>query len=170
MRFGLSVLLMLAGSLASALDINGPLDQYGEPFRLDAWCEDRLVVVAFLGVECPLGGLYTNRLNELYDAYASRGVCFVAVNSNEHDSYDAMVGFARHLRFSMVKDHGGTVADAFGATRSPQVFLLDRHRDVIYQGRIDDQYAPGIHGRAAPMRHDLEEAIKESLADQPVSV
>ncbi len=171
-RGGLCAFLLwaLAFSPAAGLDIRGPVDQFGVSFRLDAWSEDRLVVVAFLGVDCPLGALYANRLNELYDEFAGRGVCFVAVDANEHDSYPEMVAFAQRLKFSMVKDAGNAVADAFGATRSPEVFLLNGNRDVIYRGRIDDQYAPGVHSRAAPLRRDLEEAILESLANRPVSV
>jgi hypothetical protein len=70
----------------------------------------------------------------------------------------------------MVKDEDGAVAAAFDAGISPQVFLLNQKRAVIYSGRIDDQYAPGIHTRSQPGRRDLEEAIKEALAGKPISV
>jgi mono/diheme cytochrome c family protein len=70
----------------------------------------------------------------------------------------------------MIKDEGHVVADSLGATRSPEVFLLDAQREIVYRGRIDDQYSPGIHGRAAPTRRDLEEAIVASLESRPIAV
>ncbi len=171
MRFILAAMVMLGtASAAGAKDINGPLDPSGRPFHLSSLGEERLVVVAFLGVDCPLAGLYSNRLNELAEAYGGRGVGFVAVNSNRHDTRDAVAAFAQKLKFAMVKDESGAVADEFGATHSPEVFLLDGSRDVIYRGRIDDQYTPGVHGRSEPSRRDLEEAITEALALRPVSV
>lgn len=170
MKTVLLALTLLCASSVMAKDITGPRDQFGNHFNLSSWGEDRLAVVAFLGVECPLGGLYSNRLNELHSKYASQGVCFVAVNSNQHDTYEGMCDFAKGLNFTMLKDDGNVVADEFGATRSPEVFLLDAGREVIYKGRIDDQYAPGNHSHTEPTRSDLEEAIKEALSFAPVSV
>lgn len=165
----MTMLLFFIAAFGLAKDIHGPKDQFGNTFNLSSWGEDRLVVVAFLGIECPLGPLYVNRLNELRDKYANQGVCFIAVNSNEHDTYEGMVEFAQALNFPMLKDVGNVVADEFGATRSPEVFLLNAGRDVIYQGRIDDQYAPGNHTKNAPTRSDLEEAIKEALRGEAVT-
>jgi hypothetical protein len=61
------------------------------------------------------------------------------------------------------------VADQFGATRTPEVFLLDKARSVVYHGRIDDQYGVG-YIRDEPERRDLNEAINQLLADTPVEV
>lgn len=114
MRTILCVLLL--ATTAVAKDIDGPLDQYGNSFKLSSWGEDRLVVVAFLGVDCPLASLYVNRLTELRARYANRGVCFIVVNSNEQDSYAEMCEFAKDLPFPMLKDTNNIVADEFGAT------------------------------------------------------
>lgn len=164
------LLCFLLASTAAAHDIDGLRDQFGQPYHLASWGEDRFVVVTFLGVDCPLAGLYTPRLVELRDKYAGQGVGFVVVNSNQQDSYAEMCEFGKSLPFPVLKDVGHKVADDFQATRSPEVFLLNASRDVIYHGRIDDQYAPGFHGRSEPLRADLEEAIKEALTAKPISV
>src|SRR5581483_764026 len=59
-------------------------------------------------------------------------------------------------------------AAAFGAKRTPEVFLLDAGRAIRYHGRIDDQYGVGFR-REAPTRRDLREALDELLAGKPVS-
>ena len=60
------------------------------------------------------------------------------------------------------------VADQLGATRTPEVFVLDDKRVVRYHGRIDDQYLVGAQ-RDKPSRRDLAVALDELLAGKPVS-
>jgi hypothetical protein len=68
----------------------------------------------------------------------------------------------------MLKDVGNGLADRVGAERTPEVFVLDVSRAVVYRGRIDDQYAIGIH-RPSPTRHDLVDALDAVLAGRPVA-
>jgi hypothetical protein len=68
----------------------------------------------------------------------------------------------------VLKDFDHKAADAFGAKRTPEVFLLDAGRVIRYRGRIDDQYAAGVR-RAEPTRRDLQEALDELLAGEPIS-
>ena len=60
------------------------------------------------------------------------------------------------------------MADRIGAERTPEVFVLDESRAVVYRGRIDDQYAIGIH-RSSSTRHDLVDALDAVLAGRPVA-
>ncbi len=83
-----------------------------------------------------------------------------------HDTQAEIEQFAHCLNFPMIKDEA--LAHELGATRSPEVFLLSGSQ-VIYRGRIDDQYEPGIH-KAEPTRRDLAIAIEEALAGKPVTV
>ncbi|MBX7167794.1 MAG: redoxin domain-containing protein [Pirellulales bacterium] len=129
------------------------------------------VVVAFLGVECPLVGLYIPRLNELAAEYADRGVAFLAINSNQQDSLAEISHLAQvtKLAFPLLKDPGNVVADAFGAERTPEVFLLDAQHKVRYRGRIDDQFGVGYQ-RAAPTRRDLAVALDAVLQQRAVEI
>src|SRR5262249_34220440 len=72
------------------------------------------------------------------------------------------------IPFPILKDADNVVADRLGATRTPEVIVLDPERRVRYRGRIDDQYAPGVR-RPVPTRRDLALALEELLAGQPVS-
>ncbi|HUY91252.1 MAG TPA: redoxin domain-containing protein [Pirellulales bacterium] len=145
-------------------------DYLGAQHRLADWADKRAVVVAFLGVECPLAKLYGPRLQELADAYAAKGVAVVGVNANQQDSLAEIAHYARthKLEFTLLKDPGNVVADQFGAERTPEVFLLDEQRTVRYWGRIDDQYGVG-YARGKPEREDLKAAIDELLAGKPIS-
>jgi tetratricopeptide (TPR) repeat protein/peroxiredoxin len=142
--------------------------------KLSGLADKPLVVVAFVGVECPLVQLYTGRLVALHEKLASRGVAFLAIDSNRQDDLREVEHYARtfEIPFPVLRDPAGEVAEAFGATRTPEVFVLDAERKVRYRGRIDDQYGidRGVNfQRPKPTRHDLAAALDELLAGQQVS-
>ena len=145
-------------------------DHRGAWHTLDEARDRKVVVLAFLGTECPLAEAYAPRLAELARDFGKRGVAFFGVDANEQDGPVAIGRFAeRHgLPFPMLKDVGNGLADRVGAERTPEVFVLDASRAVVYRGRIDDQYAIGIH-RPSSTRHDLVDALDAVLAGRPVA-
>ncbi len=144
-------------------------DYYGKEVRLADFDDSKLVVVAFLGTECPLVKLYTPRLGSLQQQFGARGVAFLGINSNRQDPPTKIAGYARKYgeRFPILKDPDNKIADAFGAARTPEVFVLDEERAVRYCGRIDDQYSVGL-SRPKVTRNDLAIALDELLAGKPV--
>ncbi|HUY88064.1 MAG TPA: redoxin domain-containing protein [Pirellulales bacterium] len=182
MRWFASWLLLLATS-AGALGGETPASPLGrsienfklQDFRgawheLDDWSDKQAVVIAFLGVECPLAKLYAPRLVELAEEYGPRGVAVVGIDANQQDSLAEIAHYARihHVEFPLLKDPGNRVADQFGAVRTPEAFVLDRRRVVRYWGRIDDQYGIG-YARERPQRRDVAVALEELLAGKTVS-
>ncbi|MGI9457538.1 MAG: redoxin domain-containing protein, partial [Aeoliella sp.] len=145
-------------------------DHLGAEHSLEDFRDSRLLVVVFLGTECPLAKLYSGRLQALADEYAEQGIAVVAIDSNRQDSLAEIAAFVRqhNLKYPVLKDRTNAVADKFGAERTPHVFLLDASRRVRYQGRVDDQYVVGIV-RDSPTREDLRIAIDELLAGELVS-
>ncbi|MEM0926460.1 MAG: redoxin domain-containing protein, partial [Planctomycetota bacterium] len=133
--------------------------------------ETRLTVYCFLGTECPLAKLYGPRLQALSSGYGENDVAFIGINSNVQDSPSEIDQYARRhrIRFPIAKDARQAVADRMGATRTPEVVLLDANGLIQYRGRIDDQYEPGI-ARQAPRSHDLRNAIDQYLAGEWISV
>jgi len=130
-----------------------------------------LIVVCFLGNDCPLAKLYAPRLNGIAERYQNRKVRVIGINSNPQDSIASIRQTIADLKieFPVVKDSNQKLLQQFSASRTPEVFLLDSQRVVRYHGRIDDQYLPGII-RPTASRNDLEMAIEELLAGQPVSI
>lgn len=146
-------------------------DHFGKEHALADFAERDVIVVAFLGTQCPLAKLYAGRLQTIADEYAARGVAVVAIMSNAQDSLSDIAAYVRQhdLKYPVLKDRRNEVADTFAAERTPQVFLLDRERVIRYQGRIDDQYLVGVQ-RGEPDRADLRLAIDELLKGQPITV
>ncbi|MHB1561704.1 MAG: redoxin domain-containing protein [Isosphaeraceae bacterium] len=145
-------------------------DHRGAWHTLDEARDRKVVVLAFLGTECPLAEAYAPRLAEIAREFGKRGVAFFGVDANEQDGPVAIGRFAeRHtLPFPILKDVGNDLADRLGAERTPEVFVLDGSRAVVYRGRVDNQYAIGIH-RASSSQHYLVDALDAVLAGRPVA-
>lgn len=150
-------------------------DFYGKQHSLSDYADAKIVVVAFVGTECPLAKLYAPRLQAMSEEFADQGVEFLCINSNLQDSITEISSYARRhgLSVPILKDLGSKIATQFGASRTPEVFVLDENRTVRYHGRIDAQYGFGYGvGYAKPKldRRDLATAVEELLAGKPVSV
>lgn len=168
------VLLCGLAPAAFASDVVEPFElknHRGAAWDLNDVPEDNLVVIAFMGTECPLAKLYGPRLNELQEEFGGRGVTFVSINSNTQDSLTDITNYiAKHqIKYPVLKDVGNRVADELKAERTPEVLVLDQQRRVRYQGRIDDQYLVGV-SRDKVRRRDLAIALEELLAGKKVSV
>ena len=155
------------GATVSAFSLK---DVHRRPHALAEFKEKKAIVVAFLGAECPLAKLAVPRLIELHEAYAEKGVQFLAIYSNEQDGFVEVSGLAQEqgIPFPVLKDFDQKVADSIGATRTPEFFVLDSERVIRYHGRLDDQFSVGFQ-RPQPKRHDLKEALDELLAGKAVS-
>ncbi|MCA9263351.1 MAG: redoxin domain-containing protein [Planctomycetales bacterium] len=143
----------------------------GREWALEQFAEQPVVVVVFLGTECPLAKLYGPRLAEMEERFRERGVAFLAINANTQDSMTELSAYAERykLAFPVLKDVGNRVADAMGAERTPEAYVLDQDRRIQYHGRIDDQYSVGV-ARDKVLREDLGIAIEELLAGKPISL
>jgi len=130
-----------------------------------------LTAVCFLGTQCPMARAYASQLNSLQDEFKSQGLQIVGVFSNVQDSQDDIEKFVTELEvtFPVVHDRGNRIADQFAATRTPEAYLLDRDLQLLYHGRINDRYAPGV-ARSSATREDLRLAIVESLARVAINV
>jgi peroxiredoxin/mono/diheme cytochrome c family protein len=162
------------GSVGKKVENLSLADFRGKNHSLSDYGDSKLVVLAFVGVECPLCKMYGPRLEELSKEYGPKGVTFLGVDSNRQDSLTEMAAYARQhgIEFPLLKDLNNTIADAVGAERTPEVLVLDRDRVVRYRGRIDDQFGfQSGTGYVRPKisRRDLGHALDELLAGKDVS-
>ena len=152
-------------------------DYLGARHKLSDFAKSDVVVLAFIGTECPLAKLYAPRLAVLADEFADRGVTILGIASNQQDSVTELAAFVRrhNVDFPVLKDLGNKVADAVGAYRTPEIFVLDAERVIRYRGRIDDQYGftgpndTQTYQRPEAQRRDVAIAIDEILAGKAVS-
>lgn len=180
LRYSLIALAVCAGRLpaadppapvgATVADFTLAEPLTGKPWALaDRTRDAKATVVVFTASGCPVCGAYWPRLAELHKRFAAEGVAFVAVNSLELDSAEDVAKAAKELKlpFAYLKDDGTKLADRLAVERVPTVVVLDAARAVRYAGRIDDQFAPGVH-RERPTTRELTAALDAVLAGREV--
>ena len=95
-------------------------------------------IVVFTCNHCPFSKLYESRIMELNAMYAAKGYPVIAINSNDkdvvpEDSYDNMQALAKEkgYKFPYVYDETQEVAAAFGAARTPHVFIVVKEQEKL---------------------------------------
>lgn len=123
-------------------------DPSGKDIALKDFAQSKAVVVVFTNNSCPYTKLYENRLVGLANSYASRGVQFLFVNPsvNQQEGGEsrqemAAKASAANYPFPYLSDEGQKISGRFGASRTPEVFVLQNlNGDFVlnYKGAIDD--------------------------------
>lgn len=130
---------------------------------LSEFTKDFLVVI-FTCNHCPYAKAYEKKLFALHDEF--KDVDFVAINANDaakypQDSFEGMQEHAKNWPYPYLHDETQKVATAYGALVTPHVFVLDKHRALVYQGGIDDAFRGGDHEEdvTKPYLHDALKAL-----------
>jgi hypothetical protein len=147
------------------------IDAKGRVRTLATLAGPRATVLIFTGVDCPIGNLYMPRVSELVRRYGGRGVSFVGVNANAHETIDQVAEHARSFRadWPVVKDPENRLADTLGAERTCEAFVLGPAFRLLYRGEIDDQYRLDAR-KGEPTHASLADAIDDVLAGRDVAV
>jgi hypothetical protein len=131
------------------------------------------MVVVFLGTECPIANGYVPELNRQFTALvdADSHVAYFGVISDHSVTRAAAARHAAQfkIRFPVLFDASGELADALKPTHLPEAFVIDRDGRLAYRGRIDDLYADLGKKRTEASRHNLADAIAAVLDGQPVA-
>ena len=111
--------------------------------------ESEFVVVVFTSNSCAISTGYEERIVTFAEKYAGAksGVTVVAINVNTipADTLPEMKKRAEKKKFPFdyLYDPSQEIAKGFGATTTPEFFVLDKARTVIYMGALDDKLDPG---------------------------
>jgi peroxiredoxin len=117
----------------------------GQNHTLDSYADADVLVLVQSCNHCPYVQAWDQRLNAVARDYADRGVRVVAINSNDaashpEDSFEEMQkrAAAQGFVFDYLYDEPQAVATELASERTPEVFLFDRNRQLVYHGAIDD--------------------------------
>jgi peroxiredoxin len=117
----------------------------GREHTLDSYDGADVLVLIQSCNHCPYVQGWEGRMKAIQRDYADRGVRLVAFNSNDaeshpEDSFDEMVARAEGegFNFDYLHDADQSLAAALGSERTPEVFVFDRDRKLVYHGAIDD--------------------------------
>jgi peroxiredoxin len=145
----------------------------GRMVSLQDFAGSKALLVVFLCNHCPYVKHVRPRFVELARDLQSRGTAVVGISANDAGAYPAdapgrMAEEARSFGFSFpyLHDESQDVAKAYRAACTPDFFLFDAGRRLVYRGQMDDS-RPG-NGKPVTGK-DLLEAVNATLAGNRVS-
>lgn len=145
-------------------------DQNGKVVNL-ADFKDKVVVLEWFNNECPyVVKFYKNGdMNQWADAYKAKGVVWLAVNSTKGktNADNKQVAGDWKLDRPILNDSNGATGHAYGATNTPQMFVINKGQ-IAYMGAIDDKRSSKSEDIAGAKNY-VAKALDEILAGNSVS-
>ena len=139
----------------------------GRKYSLNSFADKKALVVIFSCNHCPYVQAYEERIREIQTEYASKGVSVVAINSNEdmgypEDNFENMKKRAVEQKFNFpyLRDEDQSIAKAYDATHTPEIFLFDEYRNLAFHGKIDDNWQEPNKVQNQYLRNALDELLK----------
>ncbi len=156
-----------------APDFSLPEVVSGKTVSLKTFAGKDALLVMFICQHCPYVQHVKEELARLGSDYAARSVGIVAISANDAASYpddapDSLKAMAQELGFTfpLCYDESQAVAKTYTAACTPDFFLFDKSRRLVYRGQLNDS-RPG-NGKPVTGK-DLRAAMDEVLAGAPVS-
>jgi peroxiredoxin len=145
----------------------------GSTISLGTFADKKALLVMFICKHCKYVRHVKGELTKLGQDYQGKDVGIVAISANDADAYpdDAPQSLkemaeAESFTFPFCYDETQAVAKAYTAACTPDFFLFDRQRKLVYRGQLDDSRP----GNQIPVTgKDLRAAIEAVLTDQPVN-
>ena len=138
----------------------------GANHSLEEYSGKEALAVIFSCNHCPYVRAWEDRMVKIQRDYAPKGVQLIAINANDdtkypEDSFQNMKERARekHFNFPYLRDQSQEVARAYGAERTPEVFLFDKTANLRYHGAIDDNYDDPTAVKVNYLRNALDAVL-----------
>jgi len=154
-----------------APDFSGLEGVDGAHYGLDDFGDARALVIVFTCNHCPVAVAYEDRLVAIDRDYRPKGVQIVAINPNDavrfpDDSLEAMKerAAAKGFGFPYLQDATQEVARAYQAACTPDPFVFDWRGELVYNGRIDDNWKDP----AAVTARDLRKVLDKTLSGEKI--
>ena len=114
----------------------------GREYKL-ADLKGKIVVLEWFNYECPFVKYHYEKaatMKDLAAKYKGKNVVWLAINSTGHQTTEKNKEFAQKhaIQYPILDDSPGTVGKAYGATNTPQIFIIDAGGSIVYNGAIDN--------------------------------
>jgi Redoxin len=131
----------------------------------------KAMALIFVLPDCPICNAYVPELNRLHEAFRPRGVGLFIVHVDPDITAERAKAHAEEyeLRPPVALDPRHEWVKRAGATIAPQAAAFSSAGQIVYLGRINDQYVGPGKRRANVTSHDLRDALDAVLAGQPVA-
>jgi peroxiredoxin len=154
------------------LKIGSPLPEFnlpavdGKTYSPSDYSNKKILIVIFSCNHCPYVQAYEERIMYIQKEYGNKGVQIVAISSNDavkypEDSFEQMKlrSEIKKFNFPYLYDEDQSIAKSFGATHTPEVFVFDEKRELVYHGKIDDNWQDESRVKSSYLKNALDEIL-----------
>ena len=142
-------------------------------YSFDSFKEARAFLIVFICNHCPYVKAKFGTINEIANEFRMKGLVTICINSNDaekypEDNFENMQKLMQEMGFEFyyLYDETQKTAKGYGAVCTPDPFLFDGNRKLVYHGRIDNGHGP--NGFATS--YELKAAIEQLLSGRQITV
>lgn len=145
---------------------------HGQPYDLQQAADYQISVFFFLAPECPLCENYARSIKELREQFDPQQVSFYGIFAGDTYTADEIVRYLARFRLPVkaLRDPDYQLVEHFGASVTPEVFVVAPSGNVLYRGKIDNWIAALGKKRPVATRFYLQDAIEASLKGEAITV
>lgn len=157
-----------------APDFHLPEVVSGKTISLASFADKKVLLVMFICRHCPFVKHIQDEITRLSEDYRTSDLAIAAISSNDAEKYpddapDSLKALAieKGWQFPLCYDETQAIAKAYTAACTPDFFVFDAERKLVYRGQLDDSRPS--NGKPVTGA-DLRAAIDAALVGQPVTI
>ena len=161
--------LIPLGNVMPSFSLQAPT---GDIHSLETLIDTNGICIIFTCNHCPYALAIWDRLIALYSYAVKQNIAMVAINPNINPSYPqdspenmTMLISEKQLPFEYLVDYDQSVANAYNAQCTPDIYLLDATKKLYYHGRLDDNW----QNESAVSKQDLKDAMTALSLNQKLT-
>ena len=128
----------------------------------------KIVVLEWTSTECPFVKDHYKRsaMRSIFDKYTKRDVVWLAIDSSHDTNKENLTKWIRKnaIEYPILMDPSGQIGKAYGAKRTPHMFIIGKNGTIAYQGALDDGYGGNGKDFVSPA---LDSLLKSEEVDVP---
>src|SRR5215467_10448271 len=167
---------MVKTESAQVLKTGAPAPQFelrgsdNEIYSLGRFANSKVLLVIFICNHCPYVKARINDIINLQSKFEKRDLQIIGINSNDpeydEEGFENMKAFYKHyqLNFPYLIDETQEIARIYGAVCTPDPYLFDSSRSLVYHGRLNDAVEPNSIAKT----HIMEDNIRTLLSGDKI--
>jgi len=130
----------------------------------------KALALIFILPDCPIANSFLPEINRLHETFSTQGIHFLLIHADPDVTAEKAKEHAReyHIQPPVILDPRHDWVKKAGATISPEAVVFSPEGQIVYRGRINDQYIALGKRRGAITSHDLKDALNAILTNQPI--
>jgi peroxiredoxin len=164
-----SQIKLKAGDIAPDFELLGIDDK---KHSLNDYNNYKGILVIFMCNHCPYVKAKVDALNELYQE-CGKDIAIIGINSNDstdypEDSFDAMkqTAFDKGFEFNYLVDETQEIAKKYGAMCTPDPFLFNSQKQLVFHGRIDNAMKPDDEATEKTMINNMKKLLSDEKIEK----